>query len=73
MAGYCASKGGLLQLTKVMALEWARYNIQVNAILPGYIETPMNTQFFLVPASLPPDPCKEHTRVRALSLPLRRQ
>jgi NAD(P)-dependent dehydrogenase (short-subunit alcohol dehydrogenase family) len=46
MAGYCASKGGLMQLTKVMALEWARYNIQVNAILPGYIETPMNTNFF---------------------------
>jgi 2-deoxy-D-gluconate 3-dehydrogenase len=46
MAAYCASKGGLMQLTKVMALEWARYGIQVNAILPGYIETPMNTKFF---------------------------
>jgi len=46
MAAYCASKGGCLQLTKVMALEWIRYNIQVNAILPGYVETPMNTEFF---------------------------
>jgi NAD(P)-dependent dehydrogenase (short-subunit alcohol dehydrogenase family) len=46
MAGYCASKGGLMQLTKVMALEWSRYNINVNAILPGYIETPMNSKFF---------------------------
>lgn len=46
MAAYCASKGGCLQLTKVMALEWARYNIQVNAILPGYFETPMNREFF---------------------------
>lgn len=46
MAAYCASKAGCLQLTKVMALEWARYNIQVNAVLPGYFETPMNTTFF---------------------------
>jgi NAD(P)-dependent dehydrogenase (short-subunit alcohol dehydrogenase family) len=46
MAAYCASKGGCIQLTKVMALEWVRYNIQVNAILPGYFETPLNTEFF---------------------------
>ncbi|MGB9498362.1 MAG: SDR family NAD(P)-dependent oxidoreductase [Dissulfuribacterales bacterium] len=46
MSAYCASKGGCLQLTKVMALEWVRHNIQVNAILPGYFETPMNTKFF---------------------------
>ena len=46
MSAYCASKGGVIQLTKVMALEWGRYNIQVNAILPGYFETPMNTHFF---------------------------
>lgn len=46
MSAYCASKGGCMQLTKVMALEWARYNIQVNAILPGYFETPMNREFF---------------------------
>ncbi|RLB36852.1 MAG: hypothetical protein DRH12_15210, partial [Deltaproteobacteria bacterium] len=42
MSAYCASKGGCVQLTKVMALEWARFGIQVNAILPGYFETPMN-------------------------------
>lgn len=46
MSAYCASKGGCVQLTKVMALEWARYNIQANAILPGYFETPMNETFF---------------------------
>ncbi len=50
MSAYCASKGGFLQLTKVMALEWARYNIQVNAILPGYFETPMNREFFATEA-----------------------
>ena len=46
MSAYCASKGGCLQLTKVMALEWVRHNIQVNAILPGYFETPINKAFF---------------------------
>ncbi len=46
MSAYCASKGGLVQLTKVMALEWVRHNILVNAILPGYFDTPMNKEFF---------------------------
>ena len=50
MSAYCASKGGCLQLTKSMALEWARYDIQVNAILPGYFETPMNREFFATEA-----------------------
>lgn len=38
---YCASKGALVQLTKVLAAEWAPYNVNVNAIAPGYIETDM--------------------------------
>ncbi len=38
---YCAAKGGLLQITRVLAQEWAEYNVQVNAIAPGYIETDM--------------------------------
>ena len=46
MSAYCASKGGLLQLTKVMALEFIPYNIQVNALCPGYFLTPMNRKFF---------------------------
>jgi NAD(P)-dependent dehydrogenase (short-subunit alcohol dehydrogenase family) len=43
---YAVSKAGLLQLTKVMALELARYDIRVNAIAPGYIETEMNREFW---------------------------
>lgn len=46
MSAYSASKGGCVQLTKVMALEWARYNIQANAILPGYFDTPMSKGLF---------------------------
>lgn len=45
MSAYCASKGGCIQLTKVMALEWVKYNIQVNSICPGYFETPMVSEF----------------------------
>lgn len=41
---YSAAKGGLKMLTKGMAVEWARHNIQVNGIGPGYIRTEMNTE-----------------------------
>jgi NAD(P)-dependent dehydrogenase (short-subunit alcohol dehydrogenase family) len=40
-SAYCASKAGLILLTKVMALECAKYGIRVNCICPGAIETPM--------------------------------
>lgn len=43
-AAYAASKGGLNMLTKVMAAEWGAYNIQVNAVAPTVILTPMGTQ-----------------------------
>ena len=41
IAPYTAAKGGLRMLTKSMALEWAKYNIQTNAIGPGYFDTEM--------------------------------
>jgi 2-deoxy-D-gluconate 3-dehydrogenase len=41
---YGASKGGLVQLTKSMASAWARDNIQVNAVLPGWIDTDLTRQ-----------------------------
>ena len=37
--GYAAAKGGLVQLTKALANEWAPHGINVNAIAPGYMET----------------------------------
>ena len=41
---YGASKGGIVQLTKSMAAAWARDNIQVNAVLPGWIDTDLTRQ-----------------------------
>ena len=38
---YCASKGGVIALTRSLAVEWAPYRIRVNAIAPGYFVTPM--------------------------------
>jgi len=39
LVAYCASKGGIVLVTKVLAAEWAQYNICVNAIGPSYVET----------------------------------
>lgn len=46
VAAYTASKAALVQLTKALALEWARHRIRVNALCPGYIETDLNQGFF---------------------------
>ena len=41
LGAYSPSKGGVILLTKLMALEWAKYNIRVNSVSPGPIRTPM--------------------------------
>jgi NAD(P)-dependent dehydrogenase (short-subunit alcohol dehydrogenase family) len=46
VATYAISKAGVVQMTKALALEWARYRIRVNALAPGYIETELNDEFF---------------------------
>lgn len=46
---YAVSKSGLIQMTKTMAFELARYSIRVNAIAPGYIETDINRGFWELP------------------------
>jgi NAD(P)-dependent dehydrogenase (short-subunit alcohol dehydrogenase family) len=48
-ASYAASKGGLMQLTRVMAVEWAPLGVNVNAVGPTAIETPMNEALFADP------------------------
>lgn len=51
-AAYGASKGGICQLTRVLAAEWAKYDILVNAIGPGSIRTNMNRKYLSVQKNL---------------------
>ncbi|MEK3936008.1 SDR family NAD(P)-dependent oxidoreductase [Sporosarcina sp. FSL W7-1349] len=45
-AAYCSSKGGAVQLTKALAVEWASHNIKVNAVAPTFIETDFTKTMF---------------------------
>jgi len=47
VAAYAASKGAVAQLTRSMALEYASYNVRVNAVCPGFVETPLVTEGYL--------------------------
>jgi 2-deoxy-D-gluconate 3-dehydrogenase len=49
-AAYCASKGGVNLVTKVLAIEWAQHQINVNAIAPAFIETPLTEPMLKDPA-----------------------
>ena len=49
VAPYNASKAGLIHLTRALAMEWARHQIRINALCPGYIETEMNSDFWKTP------------------------
>lgn len=60
LAPYAASKAGVIQLTRSLALEWARFGLRVNALAPGYFETDMNREFF--------DTEKGHAFLRRASL-----
>jgi NAD(P)-dependent dehydrogenase (short-subunit alcohol dehydrogenase family) len=66
-AAYCAAKGGVVMLTKQMAVDYAAHNIRVNCICPSEVDTPMHRQFIAQSA----DP--EETRRRLLArIPLQR-
>ena len=53
-AAYCSSKGGMVLLTKVLAIEWAKYNINVNLIAPTVIMTPMGEKVWGAPEKRDP-------------------
>jgi len=44
-ASYCASKGGVKMLSKQLAEQWAKYNIRINSISPGYIRTQLSASY----------------------------
>ncbi len=67
-ASYAASKGGLNMLTKVMAAEWGPYNIQVNAVAPTVILTPMGEQVWGDPAK--GDPMRAKIPLRRFGRPV---
>jgi len=64
-APYCASKGGLLILTKQMALDYAPFNIRVNAICPGVTDTPFAAQVYAAAAD-PVEARRQSERARPL-------
>ena len=51
-AAYCASKAGVVNLTRALAVEWASYNINVNAVAPTYVPTPLTEALFADPTRL---------------------
>jgi len=65
-APYCASKAGIIHLTKALAIEWAKYGIRVNAVSPTFVITDANEQIINDPqfqrANLPRVPLRKFAR-----------
>jgi NAD(P)-dependent dehydrogenase (short-subunit alcohol dehydrogenase family) len=70
MAGYCASKAAVLQLTRVMALELTRDNIQVNAVAPGAVNTQMLDEILAAGKKAGPEYHQTRQRAQAGGTPM---
>ncbi|SRR5258706_7467445 len=64
IAAYCASKGGIAQLTRALAMDHSAEGIRVNGICPGWIETPMNANFFALGPHIREQAAKLHAIAR---------
>lgn len=51
LPAYCAAKGGVVNLTRALAIDFARHDIRVNAIAPGYFPTEINANYLASPAA----------------------
>ena len=49
-AAYCSSKAGVVNLTRVLAIEWAPHQVNVNAVAPTFVLTPLTEKMFADPA-----------------------
>jgi NAD(P)-dependent dehydrogenase (short-subunit alcohol dehydrogenase family) len=71
-AAYCVAKAALIMLTKVMALEFAPYQVRVNAVCPGQIETDMRDWGYKLEAFVKAKPVDQVVKDTADSVPLKR-
>jgi NAD(P)-dependent dehydrogenase (short-subunit alcohol dehydrogenase family) len=60
IAAYCTTKGGIAQMTRALAMDHSAEGIRVNAIAPGWIETPMNANFFALGPHIKEQAAKLH-------------
>jgi NAD(P)-dependent dehydrogenase (short-subunit alcohol dehydrogenase family) len=68
-AAYCASKGGVVQLTRALAAEFLGRGVRANCVAPGGIKTPLQKSFFELPAGADPEVFKKLMTPLGRSLP----
>ena len=66
-AAYASSKGGIITLTKVLANEWGKFNINVNSIAPSNLDTPMTARVYTEDGSK--DEASKKTPLQRLGIP----